>query len=86
MSLQGFRNQRRPNLRERKLRVENDIEVIVKLVGDVSLVLGVGFELVLNKTFYVPSFRRNLISVSCLDRLEFQFTFCDGKTNLMLNS
>lgn len=73
-------------MRESKLRVENNLEVIMELVGDVSLVLGSRFELVLKDTFYVPSFRRNLISVSCLDRLGFQFIFYDGKINLMLNS
>ena len=46
-------------MRERKLRVGNDLEVIVELVGDINLVLG--FELVLKDTFYVPSFRRNFI-------------------------
>lgn len=86
MSLQRFRNQQRPNLRESKLRVGIDIEVIVELVRDVILVLGSGFEFVLKDTFYVPSFRRNLISVSCLDKFGFQFTFYDRKINLMLNS
>ncbi|KAI5434917.1 hypothetical protein KIW84_021658 [Lathyrus oleraceus] len=45
VSLHGFKNQRRPNLRENKLGVGNDLEVIVELLRDVSLVLGTGFEL-----------------------------------------
>ena len=86
MSLQGFRYLREPSLRESKLRVRNDLKVFVEKVGDISLVLASGFELVLKDTFYVPSFRRYLILVSCLDKLGFTFTFGDRKTNLMLNS
>lgn len=86
VSLHGFRNQRRPNLRENKLMVGNDLEFMVELMGDVSLVLGTGFDLVLKDTFYVPSFRRNLILVSCFDKFGFQFTFYDEKINLMLKS
>lgn len=86
VSLLRFRNQRRPNLRERKLRVGNDLKVIMDLVGDISLILGSDFELALKDTFYVPSFRRNLILVFCLDKFRFQFTFYDGKINLILNS
>ena len=76
---------REPNLRESKLRVENDLEVCIDKVGDVSLVLAYEFELVLKDTFYVPSFRRNWISISCLDKLGFSFTFGDRKINPMLN-
>ena len=36
----------------------------VEVVGTCSLVLSSGFILNLEKTFYVPSFSRNLISVS----------------------
>ena len=52
-----------------KLRVGNDLEVCVEKVGDVNLVLASRFEFVLKDTFYVPSFRRNLIYVSCIDKL-----------------
>ena len=44
------------------------------------------FELVLKNTFYVPSFRRNLISISLLDELGFSFTFCSRKISMALNS
>ena len=82
--LQGFR--REPSLRESKLRVGNYFEVVVEKVGDVTLVLSSDFELVLKNTFYIPSFRRNLISVICLDRQGFKFTIGDDKINLMLDS
>jgi hypothetical protein len=58
----------------------------VELVGDVSIVLDSGFELVLKNTFYVPSFRRNLISISLLDELGFCFTFGSRKISMALNS
>jgi len=66
--------------------VGNDLEVFVDKAGDISLVLASRFELVLNDTFNLPSFRRNLILVSCLDKLGFTFTFSVRKINLMLNS
>ena len=75
-----------PNLRESKLRVGNDLEICVEKMGDINLVLASGFQLVSNDTFYVPSFKRNLISVSCLDKLGFSFSFGDRKINKMLNS
>ncbi|RDX97259.1 hypothetical protein CR513_19989, partial [Mucuna pruriens] len=37
-------------------------------------------------TFYVDSSSRNLIFVSCLDKLGFSFTFGERKINLMLKS
>ncbi|RDX99566.1 hypothetical protein CR513_17356, partial [Mucuna pruriens] len=45
---QGFRNLRKPSLRENKLRVGNDPEVLVESVGDINLVLD---KLGLNFTF-----------------------------------
>jgi hypothetical protein len=49
VSLQGFRNLREPSPRESKLRVGNDLAIAVESVGDVSIVLDSGFELVLKK-------------------------------------
>ena len=86
MSFQGFKNLREPSLRENKLRVGNDLEFCIEKVGDVILVLASEFELVLKDTFYVPSFKRNMIYVSCLNKLHFSFTFGDRKINMMLNS
>ena len=83
---EGFRNLREPSMKEIKLRVANDLEICVEKVRDVNLVLAFGFELVLKDTFYVLSFRINLIYVSCLDNLGFNFTCSDRKINMMLNS
>ena len=46
-------------------------------IGTCSLVLSNGFILELEKTFYVPSLSRNLISISRLVPLGFSFNFTD---------
>ena len=50
----------------------------VEAIGTCSLVLSSGFILELEKTFYVPSFSRNLISISRLVPLGFSFNFTDS--------
>ena len=50
----------------------------VEAIDTCSLVLSSGFILELEKTFYVPSFSRNLISVSRLVPLGFSFNFTDS--------
>ena len=47
----------------------------VEAIETCTLTLRNGFVLVLERTFYVPSFSRNLISVSRLVPLGFSFTF-----------
>ena len=50
----------------------------VQAIGTYSLVLSSGFILELEKTFYVPSFSRNLISISKLVPLGFSFSFSNS--------
>ena len=57
----------------------------MEFVGDVILVLETGFKLTLFNTFYVPSFRRNLVSISQLDHLGFSFVIKDFGINLIFN-
>ena len=57
------------NKHKERLVVKGYAQVCVEKVGDVNLVLASRFEFVLKDTFYVPSFRRNLIYVSCIDKL-----------------
>ena len=73
-------------MRESELKIGNALETCIEKVGDASLVLSFGFELVSKDTFYVPSFMINLIYVSCFDKLGFSSTFGDRKINLMLDS
>ena len=54
----------------------------MEAIGTCSLVLRSGFILELEKTFYVPSFFRNLISISRLVPLGFSFIFSDSGFSL----
>ena len=86
VSLQGFINRSKPNQDESKLTVGNNEKVDVVFVGDVILILDSGFRLMLKDTFYVPSFRRNLVSVSCLDMYDYSFEIKSNVISLFLNS
>ncbi|KAL8170304.1 hypothetical protein V2J09_022108 [Rumex salicifolius] len=55
----------------------NKIASHVEAVGTCSLILSSGFNLCLEKTFYVPNFARNLISVSRLVPFGYSFNFSD---------
>ena len=85
-TIQGFINRRKPNQDESKLTVGNNEKADVVFVGDVILILDSGFRLMLKDTFYVPSFRRNLVSVSCLDMYDYSFEIKNNVISLFLNS
>ena len=68
------------------LRVANNAEAKVNFIGDISLHLESRFTLVMNNTFYVPSFRRNLISIPLLDKLRYCMNFGNSEVKLSLNS
>ena len=72
-SLQGIRNLRKPSEKESKLKVGSDIGIDVEHIEIVVLELDSSFKLV----FCVPSFRRNLISLSVLDKVGYSFTFAN---------
>ena len=50
----------------------------VEAIGMCKLILSSNFILVLEKTFYVPSFSKNLISISKLSNLGLSFNFKDS--------
>ena len=58
----------------------------VESIGTCNLVLSSGFILHLEKTFYVPSFSKNLISVWRLAPLGFSFNFSDSGFSLIKKS
>ena len=58
----------------------------VEAIGTSTLTLRNGFVFVLERTFYVPSFSRNLIYVSRFVPLSFSFTFQDNVFNLFYKS
>ena len=64
----------------------NKIGSHVEAIGTCMLTLGSGFVLVVERTFYVPSFSRNLIFVSRRVPLGFPFTFKDNVFNLFHKS
>ena len=78
-SLQGFHSMRTTLRSERRIEVANGVEAEVKVVGDISLELAGGFNLLLRDVLFVPSCHRNLISVSCLDKDNYECHFGHGK-------
>ena len=86
LTIQGFINRRKPNQDESKLIVGNNEKADVEFVGDVILILDSSFRLMLKDTFYVPSFRRNLVSVLCLDMYNYSFEIKSNVISLFLNS
>ena len=58
----------------------------VEAVGTCNLVLSSGFVLNLEKTFYVPSFFRNLISVSRVVPWGYSFSFSEKSFSLFYKS
>ena len=58
----------------------------VEAISTCSLVLSSGFILELEKTFYVPSFSMNLISISKLVPLGFSLNFTDSGLSLSSKS
>ena len=86
VSMQGCLWSRRPSDDERFIFVGDDNKVAVEAIGTFRLLLKTGFNLDLFETFVVPSFRRNLISVSMLDKSGFSCSFGNNKISLHQNS
>ena len=58
----------------------------VEAVGVFKVILKTGYHLYLYQTFVVPSFGRNLISVSVLDKSGYHCSFGDRKFGLYKDS
>lgn len=85
-SLQGFLDHRKPVGNEQFIFSGNKLKSLVVSIGTYRLVLSSGYVLYLNKTFYVPSFARNLISVSRLVPYGYAFQFMDSYFKLLYKS
>ncbi|XP_074306344.1 uncharacterized protein LOC141641586 [Silene latifolia] len=85
-TLQGMTNLRKSVGSELSIYSGNWISSHVDAIGTCSLILSSGFILHLEKTFYVPNFSRNLISVSRLVPLGFTFNFSDSGFSILRNS
>jgi hypothetical protein len=78
-SLQGLSIRRELANGQRSIRVTNGVEAEVNVIGDLAIELDDGFVLNLNNVLFIPSLRRNLISVSCLDDENIHCHFGGGK-------
>ena len=76
-TLQGLENLRKPMGSEQFIYSGSKMSAHVEAVGTCNLVLSSGFIMHLEKTFYVPSFCKNLIYISRLAPLGFYFNFSD---------
>ena len=85
-SLQGFRTRRALQRGERRIKVANGVEAEVEAIGDLSLELDDGFRLQLLDILYVPSLRRNLISVSRLYDDGYDCHFVNSKCRIVINN
>ena len=84
--MQGCRSYRKPSDGERYIYVGDGKKVEVEAIGKFRLLLKTGFYLDLHETFVVPSFRRNLISISALDKYGLTCSFGNGKFGLFHDS
>ena len=85
-SLQGFHSTRTTLRSERRIEVANGVEAEVEAVGDISLELAGGFNILLRDVLFVPSCHRNLISVSCLDKDNYECHFGHGECAIWYNN
>ena len=86
VSMQGCLSCRKPNDGERYIFVGNGKKVEVEAIGTFRLLLKSGTYLDLNETYVVPSFRRNLVSISILDKFGYTCSFGNNKFSLFQNS
>ncbi|KAB5520226.1 hypothetical protein DKX38_024545 [Salix brachista] len=86
VSMQGCLSCRKPNNVERYIYVGDVKTVEVEAIGKFRLLLKTRLYLDLNKTFIVPSFRRNLISISALDKSGYSCSFGNGNFSLFYDS
>ena len=77
-----MQNLRKPVGSEKCIYFGNKMRSHVEGVGTYILVLSSGFVLELEKTFYILSFSRNLISISRLVPLGYSFQFSEKSFNL----
>lgn len=86
VSMQGCLNYRKPTDAERYIFVGDGKSIEVQAIAHFRLLLKTGYYLDLLDTFVVPSFRRNLISVSVLDKLGYYCSFGNMKFSMSINS
>lgn len=86
VTMQGCLHCRLPNDGERYIFTGNGKKAKIEAIGVFRLYLGTNVFLDLENTFVVPSFRRNLISVSCLDKFGYLYSFGNETFSIFQNS
>ena len=86
VSMHGCLSCRKPNDGERYIFVGDGKKVEVEAIGTFRLLLKSGTYLDLNETFVVPSFRRNLVSISVLNKFGYTCSSGNNKFSLFHNS
>lgn len=86
ISMQGCIWSRKPSDAERFIYVGDGNAVPVEAIGIFRLSFETGHFVELRETYVVPSFRRNLVSISVLDKYGYSCSFGDNKFILFLNS
>ena len=86
VTMQACHSSRLPIDGERYIYMRNGKKAQVQAIGTFQLMLDSGFILILENTFIVPSFRRNLIYVSCLDKSGYLCSFGNETFSLFQNS
>jgi hypothetical protein len=85
-SLQGLSMRRTQPRGKKPIRVANSEEDEVEAIRELPLKISNGFTLYLHDVLYVPSMRRNLISVSCLDDDGFDCLFSKKQYLIIFNN
>ena len=86
VTMQGCLRSRMPTDDEIYIYAGNGNKVAVKVIGIFILQLDSNCTLNLKETFVVSSFRRNLISISCLEKCGYYCSFRNGMVSLYRNS
>ncbi|CAA0806005.1 Unknown protein, partial [Striga hermonthica] len=86
VSMQGCLSHRKPTDAKRRIYFGNGESVDVEAVGIFKLLLSTGHFMELKDTFVIPTFRRNLVSVSYLDKSGYYCSFGNNKVVLSFNS
>jgi hypothetical protein len=85
-SLQELQNTRKPSNGELMVNMGNGVKVKVEYIGTAKLLLASGHFLDLKGTAFVPSIRRNLISISLLDKCGYIFEIGNGMVTIYYDS
>ena len=81
-SLQGMISQRGPTNLEQHVYMRDSSRAKVDIMGTIKLKLAIRYVLELQEVSYVPSIRRNLLSIYFLDSQGYSFLFENNKVEM----